>query len=382
MSSDLIYLDYNASTPVRPQVNEIVQRTLALGGNPSSVHRFGRLARGVVDKARDAVATLVSTDPSSIIFTSGGTEANAVGIHSLVANGVERLIILATEHDSVLAAAYNSGVKVVELPVLSSGCVDLEILEKVLSDGSRAGVAIHLANNETGVIQPIREVANYVHAKGGFLHCDAAQGLGRIEVDLKQLGADTFSFSAHKIGGPQGVGAIIANNYSLLSPLQLGGGQERGLRAGTENVPGIAGFGRAAELALEDLNNAQSLQSLRDHLESSLLASFSNLSIIGKDSERLPNTTCFAFSNLTSETQVIALDLSGIAVSAGAACSSGKVGPSHVLKAMGISEGYAKSAIRISLGWATKRTDIDRFISAWSEIVSRQSFNTEQSIAL
>ncbi|MDA0653946.1 MAG: cysteine desulfurase family protein [Proteobacteria bacterium] len=377
MTAAAAYLDYNATTPVKRDVADVVAEVLATGGNPSSVHRFGRLARAALDRARDEVAALAGVDPDAVVFTSGGTEANALAVASFAARGVARLLIAGVEHDSVLAAAAHAGPEVKTLPVLPSGIVDLAALDALLADvrasGGRAGVAVQLANNETGVIQPVAEIAARVHAAGGLLHCDAVQGPGRIAVNIPALGADTAALSAHKFGGPQGVGALVAPEFRVVSPVQTGGGQERGLRAGTENVAGIAGFGRAAVLAADDLAEAGRLAAMRDGLERRLQTSFPGARVYGAEADRLPNTSCIAMAGMRAETQVIALDLAGVAVSAGAACSSGKVRASHVLRAMGADEDEAGSAIRVSLGWASSQHDVDRFAAAWSELAARRA---------
>ena len=368
---DAAYLDYNATAPVKPAVARAVAAALKLGGNASSVHRPGRASRAALDLARERVAALVGADPETVVFTSGGTEANALALRSLVARGAARLLISATEHDSVLAPAYHAGVEVSELTVGPDGVVDLPALDRALAVPGTAVVAVHLANNETGVLQPIPEIAARVHAASGWLHCDAVQGPGRVPVDAAELGADTLALSAHKIGGPQGAGAVVAAAAGRLSPLQLGGGQERGLRAGTENVPGIAGFGMAAALAAQDLARAAVLAGLRDGLERRLRAARPEARIMGQGAPRLPNTSCMALPGMSSETQVIALDLAGIAVSAGAACSSGRVRQSHVLRAMGAASVLAGSAIRVSFGWATTADDVDRFAAAWLAMAAR-----------
>ena len=376
MTAAAVYLDYNANAPVKPAVREAIAETLTTGGNPSSVHRYGRLARAAVDRARDRVATMVAAEPEQVVFTSGGTEANAMAVRSAVARGAKRLLISATEHDSVMAAAFDSGIDVAELPVDSEGVLNLAALEAALAEDGPAAVLLHLANNETGVIQPVAEAADRVHATGGWLHCDAVQGPGRVPVVLGALDADTLTLSAHKIGGPQGAGALVARDPSHLAAIQMGGGQERGLRAGTENVPGICGFGVAAVLAGDDLARAADLAILRDGLESRLGRLAAELAVpfrvFGAGAPRLANTSCFALAEIPSETQVIAMDLAGVAVSAGAACSSGKVRPSHVLRAMGSEEPESGSAIRVSLGWATLEEDVDRCIAACAEIVDRR----------
>lgn len=382
MNSTAVYLDYNATSPIRSEVSAVVAHELLVGGNPSSVHRFGRLARSSVDKARNAVSQLVSAFPESVIFTSGGTESNSLAIESFVSGGIKNLFVMSTEHDSVLGAAYNSGARVHEISVLPSGIINLNNLRSLLIDFDCAGVVVQLANNETGILQPISEVADISHQFGALVHCDAVQAPGRIEVNVNELCADTYSLSSHKIGGPQGVGALIALDLNIIKPQLIGGGQEQGLRAGTENVPGISGFGYAASQSKFNAEESLRLSTIRDNLESYLLNNFPSLVVIGSDVPRLPNTTCFLLPGLESETQVIAMDISGIAISAGAACSSGKVGPSHVLKSMGINSENANCAIRLSFGWATSAEEIDRFISAWSELALRKMSNLNDSIAL
>jgi cysteine desulfurase len=367
------YLDYNATAPVKPAVAEAVARALELGGNPSSVHRVGRLARRAVEEARAKVAALAGAEPAEVIFTSGGTEANNL---ALKGSGRRRLLISAVEHDSVLAAASASGAEVTLVAVDSDGVVDLAALEEALAAGEGpapgpALVSVMLANNETGVVQPLAEVARRAHQVGAIVHCDAVQAPGRLPFDRAALGVDLLTLSAHKLGGPQGVGALIAGAGAGLTARQHGGGQELGRRAGTENLPGIVGFGVAAELAADDLGARARLAGLRDDLEARLAALAPGLIVFGQGAERLANTSCFALPGLGSETQVMALDLAGVAVSAGAACSSGKVQPSHVLRAMGASEEAAASAIRVSLGWATEPAHIDRLVEAWSELYCR-----------
>lgn len=380
MDNRRAYLDYNATTPVKPDVLARVAEALVIGGNPSSVHQAGRLARAVVDQARDAVADLVGASPEQVLFTSGATEANTLAIRSLAAGAARaqrvcaatRILISAVEHDSVVGAAYAADLPVEEIPVTAAGVVDLAALERMLGAGGPAVVVLMLANNETGVIQPVAAAAAVVHSFGGWLHCDAVQGPGRVAVDFEALGADTLTLSSHKMGGPQGVGALVVRHLALVSPQFVGGGQERGLRAGTENVAGIAGFGVAAQLSANDLARANEINELRRDLEVELQKIASDVRIFGTSAERLPNTSCFAVAGVAAETQVIALDLAGVAVSAGAACSSGKVRTSRALRAMGVPEDAASCAIRVSLGWNTRRADIERFLGAWSELMDRR----------
>ncbi|MES2894542.1 MAG: cysteine desulfurase family protein [Pseudomonadota bacterium] len=361
-----VYLDYNATAPLRPEALEAVTRAYAMGGNPSSIHAAGRAARALVEQARTEVAALIGGPASTVVFTSGGTEANALAVDSAVATGSRRLIVSAIEHDSVLETAKASGMAVEILPVGADGLADLAWLSERLSrwdaaDG-RPFVALMLANNETGVIQPVREVSEIVRAAEGWLHVDAIQAAGKIPTDSRVLGADTLSTSAHKLGGPQGVGALTFGPRATLVRRQHGGGQERGRRAGTENVPGIAGFGAAAMAALRDMNDQAPM---RDAAAEQLKAQ--GAVVIAESSPRLPNTLCVATPGHPSDLQVMKLDLAGFMVSAGSACSSGKVKASHVLTAMGLGE-LAESAIRVSGGWGTTENDWAAFVDAWSEI--------------
>jgi cysteine desulfurase len=359
------YLDYNATAPVRPEVAAAVVDALALGGNASSVHAAGRAARRAIERARDAVAALVGGDASEIVFVSGGSEANHLALRGA---GRARILVSAIEHESVLRAV--AGAEIV--PVESSGVVDRAALAALLAaDPTPALVSIMLANNETGVIQPVAELAELVHAHGGLLHCDAIQAAGKIPVDIRALGADFLSLSAHKLGGPQGIGALVVAGDLALAPLQVGGGQERGRRAGTENLPGIVGFGRAAEIAQRDISGIAGLAALRDDIQRRLQAIAPTALIHGIEAPRLPNTLCIGMPGVAAETQVMALDLAGVMVSAGAACSSGKVRTSHVLTAMGASPEAASSAIRVSLGWRSDAADVDHLVEAWSALQGR-----------
>ena len=365
MTASLCYLDYNAEAPLKPAVATALAAALEHAGNPSSVHRFGRLARRTVEDARARVAALAGADAAGVVFTSGGTEANDL---ALAGAGRGRLLVSAIEHDSVLAAAPD----VRRIPVDGDGVADLGALEAMLADhGEPALVSLMLANNETGVVQPVAEAATLAHAHGALLHCDAVQAAGRIAIDMHDLGADLLTLSAHKMGGPQGAGALIVGGGVELSPRLRGGRQESGRRAGSENVAAIAGFGVAAELAADDLADAGRLMALRDAMEARLRAAAPGAGVIGAGVARLGNTSCIAMPGVPSETQVIALDLADVAVSAGAACSSGKVGPSHVLAAMGLDEAVASSAIRISLGWASTEADVDHLVGAWTALYAR-----------
>jgi len=370
-ASRSVYLDYNATAPVRPEAAGAMADALALVGNPSSVHRFGRAARKRVEDAREEIAALIGAAPADLVFTSGGTEANALALRG---TGRKRLLVSAIEHDSVLANAAAIDPATPRIPATRDGVVDLEALDRLLAE--RAGetlVSIMLANNETGVVQPVAEAARRAHAAGAIVHCDAVQAAGKIPVDVRALGVDLLSLSAHKLGGPQGIGALYVSDRVVLAATLLGGGQERGRRAGTENVPGIAGFGAAAAAARRDLSAYAKIAELRDRLEAAVLARSNRARIAGADAPRLANTSCIVLAGMASETQVMALDLAGIAVSAGSACSSGKVRPSHVLAAMGFLAEDAASAIRVSLGWNTTQSEIERFVEAWSTLAARRA---------
>lgn len=373
------YLDYNATAPMRPAVVDVVARSLALTGNPSSVHAEGRAARGVIETAREQVAALVGARPKNVVFTSGGTEAaNTVLTPTLRRSGESDaavcLFVGASEHVCVLHGNRFAGEAVERIPVDREGVVDLSALNDRLGqvDG-RASVSIQAANNETGVLQPVAEAASLVRTNAGLLHCDAVQVLGKIEVDLTTLGADVVTLSAHKLGGPKGVGAIVfgSDQIEIGDRLVRGGGQERGWRAGTENVAAIAGFGAAAALAAQELGpEAARLGGLRDACEAAVRRAAPEAVIFGEGAERLPNTLAFAVPGLKAETALIALDLDGVAVSSGSACSSGKVSRSHVLEAMGVAPALASGAIRISLGWASTQEDVNRFASAFEKLLA------------
>jgi cysteine desulfurase len=359
-----VYLDYNATAPVRPEVAAAVGAALAEVGNPSSVHGFGRAARAGLETAREQVAALIGARPAQVIFTSGGTEANNLAIGE---SGHARALVSAIEHDSVLKAAACE-----LIPVTRGGVVDLAALDRMLAASSEPALAaLMLANNETGVIQPVDEAARIAHAHGALLHCDAVQAAGKIAVDFAALGVDLMSLSAHKLGGPPGVGALVITDDVELRARQRGGGQERGRRAGTENLPGIVGFGVAAEIAAAELAAMVRIAELRDDLERRVMAAVPAAVIFGREAARLPNTTCLGLPGLSSEVQVMRLDLAGVAVSAGSACSSGKVQPSHVLRAMGADAPTAGSAIRVSLGWQSSAEDVDRFVAAWTDLAAR-----------
>jgi cysteine desulfurase len=378
--NDRVYLDWNATAPLRPEARAAMAAALELAGNPSSIHAEGQAARRVVEQAREQVAALVGADPKLVTFTSGGTEANNLALIPALQVGADkaprdRLLISAIEHASVRAGGRFAPDMIEEIPVTAAGIVDGEALGTRLTalaaEGLRVLVAVMLANNETGVVQPIPEIASKVHEAGGLFHVDAVQASGRIPCDINALCADLLTLSAHNLGGPKGAGALIRRDEALHvpHPLVRGGGQERGLRAGTENVAAIAGFGAAAEAAQQDLEaDARRMTALRHRLETGLKAATPKAIIYGAESPRVPNTTLVAVPGMKAETAVIAFDLAGFAVSSGAACSSGKVQASHVLAAMGAPEDLARGGVRISLGWNTAETDIDRFINAWINV--------------
>ena len=368
------YLDYNATAPLRPEVSEAMVEALALYGNPSSVHAEGRAAHAAIETARARVASLVGARPEDVIFTSGGTEANALAL-AAQSGGAWHCYISAVEHPSVLAGGRFHPETTTRIAVTRDGVADLKILagelEKHHLGGWRPLVSLMAANNETGAVQPVAEASKIVHSAGGLLHTDAVQAAGRIALDMTALGADMLSLSAHKIGGPKGVGALVLGNGASIEPLIKGGGQERRRRAGTENVAGIVGFGVAAEMAAEDLARSAEIARLRDELEKRALAIAPAAVVLSVKVERLPNTSCIAVPGVKAETLVIALDLAGVAVSSGAACSSGKVEASHVLSAMGVPEEVAQGAIRVSLGFATGRADIESFLKTFAELIGR-----------
>jgi cysteine desulfurase len=363
-----IYLDYNATAPLRPQAREVMLRAWEIGGNPSSVHAAGRAARAIVEQAREQVAALMGGPASIVVFTSGGTEASALAIDSAVAAGSKRLIISAIEHECVLETAKASGMAVEILPVTQAGTADLAWLQARLSVWDPAEgkpfVALMLANNETGIVQPVQAASEIVRGAEGWLHVDAVQAAGKIAMDSRALGADTLAVSAHKLGGPQGVGALTFGPRATLVRRQHGGGQERGRRAGTENVAGIAGFGAAASAAMTDINDNSTW---RDAAARKLTALGGV--VVGEASVRLPNTLCVAMPGQAADLQVMSFDLAGVQISAGSACSSGKVKASHVLTAMGLHE-VAGCTIRVSGGWATTEADWQAFVSAWTTLQS------------
>jgi cysteine desulfurase len=370
------YFDWNATAPLREEARAALQDALAVVGNPSSIHAEGRSARRLVERAREQVAALVGAEPGNVSFTSGGTEANMAALTPTIETAAEkrprdRLLLSVIEHASVRAGGQFSREATEDIPVTPEGRIDVAALATAVGRSCRPLISLMLANNETGVVQPVAEAAAVTHAAGGLLHVDAVQAPGRIACEIGVLDADLLTLSAHKIGGPKGVGALVRAREDIHLPLPLirGGGQERGMRAGTENVAGIAAFGAAAAAARRALAaEAERMRALRDALEQGLKATAPAVTIFGEAAERLPNTTLFAVEGMKAETAIIAFDLEGIAVSTGAACSSGKVQPSHVLAAMGVGPALTRGAVRVSLGFSTEKADVERFLAAWRKL--------------
>jgi cysteine desulfurase len=367
MTATRTYLDYNASTPLRPAARAAMLAALDTVGNPSSVHAEGRRARAIIDTAREQVASLVGAKPSEVVFTSGATEAN----NAVMTAGWKTICVSGIEHDSVLAPARVCGAKVVVLPVGTDGLVDLAAAADAIAAAGASGralLSVMLANNETGVIQPVAEAADIARTHGLSLHVDAVQGPGRVPVKFAELGADTLVISAHKLGGPRGVGALIVRDGVNLPSLIKGGGQERRRRGGTENVVGIAGFGAAAAELVAETGIAARIGGLRDKLEAAVMDATPAAVIIGRSAPRVSNTICVAVPGKLAETLVIRMDLEGIAISAGAACASGKVGANAVLAAMGLPADITAAAVRVSLGRETNDDDIAAFLAAWQKV--------------
>jgi cysteine desulfurase len=362
----MTYLDANATEKLRPEARAAMLAALECGGNPASVHAAGRAARRLLEEARESIAACFGARPADLVFTSGGTEADALAVHALGAG--RRLIVGATEHDAIRSAAHGAMV----LPVDGAGVADLEALRRLLAEGGPALVCLMLANNETGTLQPVAEAAGLCHEAGARLHVDAVQAAGRIGVDFSALGADSMAMSSHKLGGPQGAGALLVTPElsAGLAPLIAGGGQERGRRGGTPPLPAIAGFAAAARAAGSTVGTAAVLATLRDAAERGAMDA--GAVPLGAGAPRLPNTCCLALPGARAETQVIALDLAGVQVSAGAACSSGKVSRSHVLDAMGAGA-LAGEAIRVSLPWCAEAADVDTFLRAYRAMAKQLS---------
>eukprot|EP00903_Cladosiphon_okamuranus_P003253 g3251.t1 len=350
---------------------------LEVGANPSSVHGPGRAARKLLENARSQIGLAIGARAQDIVFTSGGTEASALALNGIAAqlDGKCTLLVSAIEHEAVMKNAGYAGVPVETVYVTADGIIDLNGLRARLEtwDIERDGIpvlALMMANNETGIIQPVAEAATLVREAGGLTHCDAVQGLGKVMVNVNLLGVDYLALSAHKVGGPQGVGALWVRSGAPLKPVLFGGGQERSLRSGTENLSGIAGFGAATEAAVRDMSKLQDLATLRDAMESRLRAG-ADIVVFGSGVERLAQTSNFAIRGFRAETQVMAMDLAGVAVSSGSACSSGKVKRSVVLSAMGVSDDLSENAIRVSFGWDTKPEDFEAVAEAWLTAAGR-----------
>jgi cysteine desulfurase len=375
LARDRVYLDWNATTPLRLEAREAMAAASDLSGNPSSVHAEGRASRRLIEDARAVIAEAVGADARNVVFTSGGTEANSLALAPRLRRNsglpINRLVVSAIEHASVLAGGRFPREAIETVGVGTSGVVDLDHLKKILADGPPALVSVMSANNETGALQPVAEVAHIVHDAGGLLHVDAVQTLGKIHLDIKEMKADLISLSAHKIGGPKGVGALVlAAGLNGLEASIRGGGQEQGRRAGTENILGIAGFSAAVKAAATWLESDMGrVEKLHKRLETGLRQS-RGVFVFSENTPRLPNTTLFTAPGLKAETAVIGFDLEGIAVSSGSACSSGKVQPSHVLEAMGFGPELAKGAVRLSLGWSTTEADIDCCLEAWRKLAN------------
>ena len=370
-ASELVYLDCNATAPIRAEVIALVCDVMATVGNPSSIHQAGRKARERVDKGRQQVADLVGAEARNVIFTSGGTEADNLALRGF---GPRHLIVSGVEHGAILAPAMLLDGTAEIVDVDDQGRLDLTALETALKNSNGPTlVSLMLANNETGVIQPVAEAAELTHGHDALFHTDAIQGAGKIPINIEELGVDLLSLSAHKIGGPQGIGALVMREDRAVTAQVVGGGQEMGRRSGTENVAGIAGFGEAARLAAEELAQYAQIARMRDDMEDRLGEIAPARRVLGADAARLPNTSCVTMPGVRSDTQVMALDLAGIAVSAGSACSSGKITASHVLEAMGVEMEEAMTALRVSMGRQTTAAEIDRFLSAWAEIYRRNS---------
>jgi cysteine desulfurase len=369
------YLDHNATSPVRPEVIAAVAEAMARVGNSSSVHAEGRAARSVAEDAREKLRALVNAPVNGVIFTSGGTEAIHYALHGLARNGaIKRIFASAIEHAAVPSNAATTGLPVETIPARADGLVDLDWLRTRLKsyDARTEGgflVCLMVANNETGAVQPVAEAAEIAHAAGGLLFADAAQSVGKIPVNFFTLGADLMAVTAHKFGGPIGVGALIAGPNLPLDPVMRGGGHEMNRRAGTSNVPAIAGLGVAASLAQDSLAKAGFISALRDRMQSA--AEEAGAVIWAKDVVRLPGTLSLSAPGFSSQTQLMALDLAGIAISSGSACSSGKTKPSHVLLAMGASDELAACGVRVSLGWNSTEDDADAFAREWPAAYAR-----------
>lgn len=383
----LVYLDYNAGAPLRESVRQAMVEAMGATGNPSSVHGAGRKARARVEQAREAVAALCGAKTRAVTFVSGGTEANMTALSPVWSDQgepvyLDRLLRGATEHPSVVAGGRFRPSEQDVIPVDSDGRIDLPTIAEKLKKDSPALISIMAANNETGVLQPLAEIGELAREAGAFFHVDAVQAAGRIPIDLETWQADVVTLSAHKFGGPQGMGAMVVRSTARVpSAFLTGGGQENWRRAGTENVAGIVGFGVAAAEAAEEAQNQQHLVALRDRLEAGLKDICPQTVIFSEGAPRIGNTSCFAVPGVKAETALIAFDLNNLCLSSGSACSSGKVSVSHVLSAMGVEEELARCALRLSMGWATSAADVDRFLEVWPGVIDRLNPEARKSVA-
>lgn len=374
----MIYLDHNATSPARPEVVDAMLPYLTdRAGNPSSVHGAGRAARKGLDEARRRVAAFLNVHYDRVVFTSGGTESNNAALFGLAAKRgfAGHLVVSAIEHPSVLEAVAvleNRGMAVSRVPVDDQGRVSVDAVRAALRDDTILVSVMH-ANNETGVVQPIAEIGELCRSGGVVFHSDGVQAVGKLAVDLTELPVDLYAISAHKFGGPKGIGALVMDKSLSLAPLLTGGGQERGRRSGTENLPGIVGFGAAAELLQQQrIEENARLTALRETLEHDMLAAVPGGEVFGAGAERLPNTTALGFPGLDGEALVMTMDLEGFAISSGSACASGKMEPSHVIRAMtDDSAALAAGMVRVTLGWNTEEVEVARFVRAFARVVKR-----------
>ena len=376
------YLDHNATSPLRPESFSAVTHALAVGGNPSSIHATGRAARAIIEDAREKVAAFIGAKPDQVIFTSGATEANNLALFGAVEGSlaeeevrITRIFVSGIEHSSVLSTAAHLNerfpwLRVTRLKVTGGGMIDLDDLQVALREGKgRALVAVMAANNETGVVQPIAEVSKLVREAGALLLVDAVPAAGKIGLDF--MLCDYMVLSAHKIGGPQGCGALVVQNGVPLQPQLVGGGQQKGLRAGCENLSGIAGFAAAAHTLADGQGERARIAHLRDHFETALKQAVPQTVIFGVKQERLCSTSCFAIPRLAAETSLIGLDLDGVMMSSGSTCSSGKLKVSHVLAAMGVDQDLAACALRASFGWCSTMEDVNAAIASLVKLHER-----------
>lgn len=367
----MIYLDYNATALIKPEVIELMSEVMEEGGNPSSVHGIGRQAKGRMEEARSVIASAINCRPQMIIFTSGGTEANNMAVLTC---GRSRLIVTNTEHDSVRSASSRFKGDVDQLSVDKDGLIVADDLRALLEeDGENTVISILYANNETGVMQDVKNIAAIAHEAGALLHIDAIQALAKVKIDFFDLGADMMSISSHKTGGPQGVGALITDEKLPVKSFVMGGGQEIGRRGGTENIAGIAGFGRAVSMIPQSLSKMKELESWRDEIERKISEYAPGSKFLGKNAKRLPNVSTIYMPNVTSDTQVMNFDLEKICISSGSACASGKVKSSHVIEAMSDDKNIATSTIRMSLGWGSEHKHVDAFIKCWKKQYDRKN---------